>query len=88
MADLEARIKHYQNTYETVREQEGAYIKLFNLSAKAHACNVYGRMTKSVLPYLLAIRMHAWWPSNRRLLCDAPRRIMRPDGCAPMNDAP
>lgn len=28
---------------------------MFNLRAKAHACNIYGRMSKSVLPYLLAI---------------------------------
>ena len=42
--------------YETVREEEGPYIKMFDLRAKCHACNVYGRMSKSVLPYLLAIR--------------------------------
>ena len=55
LADLEERILHYEKQYQTVREAEGAYIKLFDLRAKVHACNVYGRMAKSVLPYLLAI---------------------------------
>lgn len=55
LADLDARIAHYHKTYETVREAEGAYIKIFNLRAKVQACNVYGRMAKSVLPYLMAI---------------------------------
>jgi len=41
--------------YETVEEHEGAYIKMFDLKAKVHVCNVYGRMSKSVLPYILAI---------------------------------
>lgn len=49
---IESRLSQ---TYETVREEEGPYIKLFNLRAKAHCSNVYGRMSKSVLPYLLAI---------------------------------
>ena len=55
MRDLQDRIIHYEKIYETLREEEGAYIKMFNLKAKAHACNIYGRMAKSVLPYLLSI---------------------------------
>jgi hypothetical protein len=47
---VQARIVHYEKIYQTVREEEGAYIKLFNLRAKAHACNVYGRMTKVSAP--------------------------------------
>lgn len=53
--DLNTRIEHYERNYQTVHEAEGPYIKLFDLRAKVHACNVYGRMTKSVLPYLLSI---------------------------------
>ena len=53
--DLVQRIKHYEKIYETVRPEEGAYIKLFNLGATAHCKDVYGRMSKSVLPYLLAL---------------------------------
>lgn len=57
MADLSERISHYEKVYQTVREDEGPYIKMYDLRAKASACNIYGRMAKSVLPFLLA--MHA-----------------------------
>jgi len=53
--DLAERIGHYEKSYETVRQEEGAYIKLFNLRATAHCSNIFGRMSKSVLPYLLAL---------------------------------
>ena len=55
LADLQERISHYEKQYQTVREAEGPYIKMFDLRAKVHACNIYGRMAKVVLPYLLAI---------------------------------
>ena len=55
LADLNTRIEHYERNYQTVREAEGPYIKLFDLRAKVHACNVYGRMAKSVMPYLLSL---------------------------------
>ena len=55
LADLQERISHYEKQYQTVREVEGPYIKMFDLRAKVHACNIYGRMAKTVLPYLLAI---------------------------------
>jgi len=55
MADLLTRVRHYEEIYETVRAEEGAYIKLFNLSATAHCRNIYGRMSRSVLPFLLSI---------------------------------
>ena len=53
--DLKARISHYEKTYRTVTEAEGAYIKLFDMRAKAAVCNIFGRMSKSVLPFLLAM---------------------------------
>jgi broad specificity phosphatase PhoE len=55
LADLQERISHYEKQYQTVREVEGPYIKMFDLRAKVHACNIFGRMAKTVLPYLLAI---------------------------------
>jgi hypothetical protein len=55
LSDLKARIKNYTTTYQTVSEAEGAYIKLFDLRAKVAACNIFGRMSKSVLPFLLAL---------------------------------
>jgi len=38
-----------------VREEEGPYIKLYDLRAKTSVSNIYGRMAKSVLPFLLAL---------------------------------
>ena len=54
MSDLGSRVSHYEKIYQTVREAEGAYIKIFDMRAKVHVANVYGRMAKSVLPYLMA----------------------------------
>jgi len=65
LADLHERIRYYEEKYETVREEEGAYIKIFDLKAKVHASNVYGRMVKTVLPYMMA--MHA--ESREIFLC-------------------
>jgi predicted kinase len=56
--DLVQRIKHYEKIYETVRPEEGAYIKLYNLGATAHCKDVYGRMSKSVLLYLLSLHSY------------------------------
>jgi len=57
LVDLRARIAHYESRYETVRDDEGSYIKLFNLSSKVTANACYGRISKSVLPYLMAIHL-------------------------------
>ena len=46
MEDLRLRIRNYEKQYETVRDEEGAYIKLFNLSSKVTANKVFGRITK------------------------------------------
>ena len=34
LRDLHHRIAHYEKIYQTVREEEGAYIKMFDLRAK------------------------------------------------------
>ena len=57
LADLKERIGHYEGQYETVEDQEGAYIKLFNLSSKVAANQVFGRMSQRVLPYLAALHI-------------------------------
>ena len=57
LADLKERIGHYERQYETVEDQEGAYIKLFNLSSKVAANQVFGRMSQRVLPYLAALHI-------------------------------
>ena len=86
MESLKQRIVHYERDYESCSEEEGPYIKLFDLSSKAHAphparasphllsahnphplcsptpspgkveaSHIYGRVSSSVLPYLLSI---------------------------------
>ena len=40
-----------------VGDEEGAYIKLFNLSSKVSANQVFGRMSTRVLPYLAALHI-------------------------------
>ena len=38
-------------------DEEGAYIKLYNLSSKVSANQVFGRMSTRVLPYLAALHI-------------------------------
>ena len=57
LADLRERIGHYERAYETVTDEEGAYIKLYNLSSKVTANQVFGRMSTRVLPYLAALHI-------------------------------
>ena len=57
LADLRERIGHYERAYESVTDEEGAYIKLYNLSSKVSANQVFGRMTTRVLPYLAALHI-------------------------------
>jgi broad specificity phosphatase PhoE len=57
LADLKLRIKNYEDVYETVQDHEGAFIKLYNLSSKVMANHCYGRVAKSILPYLMAIHI-------------------------------
>ena len=53
LADLKERIANYESAYETLGDDEGAYVKLYNISSKVTAHQVFGRMTKSVVPYLM-----------------------------------
>ena len=55
LADLKERIANYEKAYETVEDDEGAYVKLFNFSSKVTANNCFGRMSKVVVPYLMAV---------------------------------
>lgn len=57
LEDLKARIANYDAAYETVKDSEGAYIKLFDMSSKIMANHCYGRVAKSILPYLMAIHI-------------------------------
>jgi len=57
LADLKIRIAKYAEVYEPVQDHEGASIKLFNLSSKVMANHCYGRVAKSILPFLMAIHI-------------------------------
>ena len=57
MADLKKRISNYEAAYESVADEEGAFVKLYNLSSKVTANQVFGRMSKSVLPYMMSLHV-------------------------------
>ncbi len=54
MADLKARVANYEAVYETVDDDNCSYIKVFNLSAKIMANQIFGRMSKVIIPCLMA----------------------------------
>ena len=55
LADLKLRIQNYESAYETVDDVEGAFVKLFNFSSKVTAKDCFGRMSKVVVPFLMAV---------------------------------
>lgn len=59
LADLNLRIRKYEEVYETVRDDEGSFIKLYNLSSKVTSNHVYGNTARSILPYLMGIHIGA-----------------------------
>mmetsp|Transcript_33235 Transcript_33235/g.105766 ORF Transcript_33235/g.105766 Transcript_33235/m.105766 type:complete len:344 (+) Transcript_33235:565-1596(+) len=59
LVDIKARVAKYEEVYETVQDCEGSYIKVFDLSSKIMASHCYGRMSKSVMPFMMAIHIGA-----------------------------
>lgn len=57
LADMRKRAAYYERTYQTVSDEEGTYIKVYNLSNKITANGVFGRMARSVIPYMMAIHI-------------------------------
>lgn len=58
LADLRARVANYEQVYETVEESENcSFIKIYNISSKVLTKGVYGRLTRSVVPYLTALHV-------------------------------
>ena len=51
--DLKERVKKYEAAYETIDDDDVSYIKVYNLSSKVLANQIYGRMSKSILPALM-----------------------------------
>ncbi|KAG7363359.1 6-phosphofructo-2-kinase-domain containing protein [Nitzschia inconspicua] len=54
MADLRNRVKKYEDQYETITDDSLSYIKIFNLSTKLLVNHIYGRMSKVIVPALMA----------------------------------
>jgi len=54
LADLRSRVSKYEAAYETVDEDDLSYIKIFNLSSKILANNIYGRLSKTIIPGLMS----------------------------------
>jgi len=57
LSDLRKRIDNYTAMYEPLNDDRLSYIKLYNLSSKILANKVYGRITSSILPYLVSLHV-------------------------------
>ncbi|TMW59533.1 hypothetical protein Poli38472_004602 [Pythium oligandrum] len=58
IADLKQRMKNYEAAYEALDDDEGiSYIKLFDLQSRVHAKGIYGKVAKSVLPYMMSFHI-------------------------------
>jgi hypothetical protein len=54
MEDLKKRVEKYEEAYETITDDSLSYIKIFNLSTKLLVNHIYGRMSKIIVPALMA----------------------------------
>lgn len=54
LADLQSRVQKYEEQYETITDDSLSYIKIFNLSTKLLVNHIYGRMSKIIVPALMA----------------------------------
>ena len=58
LADLRRRNAHYESAYEPLSDSEGAsYITIYSFSSKVTCSLCFGRITRVVLPFLLAIHV-------------------------------
>jgi len=57
LKDLQGRVANYEKVYETVDDDSMSYIKIFNMSSKIMANKVYGRLARSLLPYMLSLHV-------------------------------
>ena len=54
LQDLRERVKKYEEAYEPIADDSQSYIKIFNLSTKIMVNHIYGRMSKLIVPALMA----------------------------------
>lgn len=52
--DLKNRVSKYEAQYETMADDSQSYIKVYNLSTKLLVNHIYGRMSKIIVPALMA----------------------------------
>ncbi len=52
--DLKQRVSKYEAQYETMADDSQSYIKVYNLSTKLLVNHIYGRMSKIIVPALMA----------------------------------
>lgn len=52
--DLKQRVQKYEEQYETIADDKLSYIKIFNLSTKMLVNHIYGRMSKIIMPAMMA----------------------------------
>jgi len=57
MKDMKDRIANYEMAYEPLDGDGYSYLKIFNMSNRVLANRVYGRLTRSILPYVLSIHI-------------------------------
>ena len=57
LIDLRKRVQKYEDQYETIADDQLSYIKVFNLSSKIMANQIYGRMSKVIMPACKCPRM-------------------------------
>ena len=69
--DLKKRVKKYEDQYETITDDSLSYIKIFNLSTKLLVNHIYGRMSKVIVPALMA-----WNIGSRPILLCRPGQTL------------
>mmetsp|Transcript_11429 Transcript_11429/g.18607 ORF Transcript_11429/g.18607 Transcript_11429/m.18607 type:complete len:824 (-) Transcript_11429:42-2513(-) len=57
LTDLKSRIENYEKVYETLSNDEDSYIKIYNMNSRILANRIYGRVTRSLLPYMLSLHV-------------------------------
>lgn len=75
LADLRSRVAKYEEAYETITDDSLSYIKIFNLSTKLLVNHIYGRMSKVIVPALMA-----WNIGTRPIFLCRPGQTLSGDG--------
>eukprot|EP00929_Paragymnodinium_shiwhaense_P034046 TRINITY_DN18567_c0_g1_i1.p1 TRINITY_DN18567_c0_g1~~TRINITY_DN18567_c0_g1_i1.p1 ORF type:complete len:586 (+),score=127.50 TRINITY_DN18567_c0_g1_i1:85-1842(+) len=57
MADLQERVKNYEQKYETIEDDTLSYIKLYNMSSKVMVNKIYGSYARSLMPFLMGVHI-------------------------------